>query len=255
MPSARRRVEISGTAAAAWSLLTVTRTNSLPASASSLTCATVASTFAVSVLVMDCTTTGLLPPTLTPPTSTATDFLLSPTAHAPQSFENERILGESTEREGAHQGDRSNVGHPLAPRSSPARRRIDVGPDRAARWNPSRGRGNVSIARPPTMQEASALSDAKITVRDNGPLRIDGGAPLYDPRGEPDRDAARRTALFPLSVWTVEPKAVLRRQPQELRIRRKAGRLEKGVTWPVEAAAALRGHGLHSLHRGAPRRL
>ena len=38
------------------------------------TCATVESTSAVSVLVMDCTTTGALPPTITPPTLTPTDW-------------------------------------------------------------------------------------------------------------------------------------------------------------------------------------
>src|SRR5512138_3411373 len=65
---------ISGTAFAAPSLLTVTRTSSLPAAWSALTCATVPATSAVSVLVMDCTTMGRLPPTLTPPTSTATVF-------------------------------------------------------------------------------------------------------------------------------------------------------------------------------------
>ena len=47
------RATISGTARAASSLLTVTRTRSLPAWCRALTCATVASTSAVSVLVMD----------------------------------------------------------------------------------------------------------------------------------------------------------------------------------------------------------
>ena len=49
---------ISGTAAAAASLLTVTRTSSLPACASRATWIAVASESAVSVLVIDCTTTG-----------------------------------------------------------------------------------------------------------------------------------------------------------------------------------------------------
>src|SRR6266542_3883348 len=66
---------ISGTALAAASLLTVTRTSSLPAAWSALTWATVADTSAVSVLVIDWTTMGRWLPTLTPPTSTSTVFL------------------------------------------------------------------------------------------------------------------------------------------------------------------------------------
>src|SRR5512144_40663 len=65
---------ISGTARAAASVFTVTRTSSLPAAWSALTWATVPATSAVSVLVMDCTTMGRRPPTFTPPTSTATVF-------------------------------------------------------------------------------------------------------------------------------------------------------------------------------------
>lgn len=48
--------------------LTVMRTSSEPASASSITCRTVAATSAVSVLVIDCTTTGASEPTMTCPT-------------------------------------------------------------------------------------------------------------------------------------------------------------------------------------------
>ena len=48
------------------------RTSSEPARASAATCATVASTSAVSVLVIDWTTIGAPPPTTTPPTRTAT---------------------------------------------------------------------------------------------------------------------------------------------------------------------------------------
>src|SRR5690606_13843333 len=59
-----------GTAAAASWVLTVTRTISEPARQSSATCFTVAPTSAVSVLVMDCTTTGAPPPTSTLPTRT-----------------------------------------------------------------------------------------------------------------------------------------------------------------------------------------
>ena len=61
-----------GTAAAASSRSTVMRTSSEPARASAATCRAVASTSAVSVLVIDCTTIGASPPTMTPPTSTAT---------------------------------------------------------------------------------------------------------------------------------------------------------------------------------------
>src|SRR5262245_6368371 len=65
---------MSGTARAAASLLTVTRTSSLPATCRARTWATVAGTSAVSVLVIDCTTMGRSPPTPTPPTSTGTAF-------------------------------------------------------------------------------------------------------------------------------------------------------------------------------------
>src|SRR6185503_109391 len=56
-----------GTASAASSLFTVTRTNSDPARASEATCSTVEATSAVSVFVMDCTTTGASEPTRTLP--------------------------------------------------------------------------------------------------------------------------------------------------------------------------------------------
>src|SRR6266566_9889736 len=75
MTGTRTCLTISGTARAASSLLTVTRTSSLPAAWSALTCATVPGMSAVSVLVMDCTTMGRSLPTLTPPTSTNTVFL------------------------------------------------------------------------------------------------------------------------------------------------------------------------------------
>src|SRR5260370_12120370 len=63
---------ISGTAAAAASLLTVTRTSSLPAACRAGTCVAGAAGSAVSVLVIDWTTIGLLPPTFTPSTLTTT---------------------------------------------------------------------------------------------------------------------------------------------------------------------------------------
>ena len=69
-PASSMRCLISGTAAAASGTLTVTRTISDPASASSMHCAAVARASAVSVIVIDWTTTGAPPPTWTRPTFT-----------------------------------------------------------------------------------------------------------------------------------------------------------------------------------------
>src|SRR3954447_1226724 len=63
---------ISGTAAAACSVFTVTRTSCEPAWASRATWIAVASGSAVSVFVIDWTTIGWADPTSTPPTSTDT---------------------------------------------------------------------------------------------------------------------------------------------------------------------------------------
>src|ERR1700693_2579582 len=60
---------------AAASLLTVTRTASLPARARAATCFMVPGMSAVSVLVMDCTITGALLPTRTPPMAAVKVFL------------------------------------------------------------------------------------------------------------------------------------------------------------------------------------
>src|SRR5579863_3352401 len=65
-----------GTAAAASSRSTVMRTISEPARARAATCLAVPSASAVSVLVIDCTTTGAPPPTVTLPTLTATVWCL-----------------------------------------------------------------------------------------------------------------------------------------------------------------------------------
>src|SRR5918999_5623854 len=65
--SSRTRSTISGTAAAAASLLTVMRTSSEPARASATIWAAVEAASAVSVFVIDCTTTGCDDPTGTPP--------------------------------------------------------------------------------------------------------------------------------------------------------------------------------------------
>src|ERR1700735_1922764 len=75
MLMASSRSRMCGTAAADSSLLTVIRTSSEPARARALTCATVPSISAVSVLVMDCTTIGALRPIVTAPTFTARDVL------------------------------------------------------------------------------------------------------------------------------------------------------------------------------------
>src|SRR4029077_2160209 len=64
-----------GMALAASSLLTVTRTTSLPARARAATCFMVPGMSAVSVLVMDCTITGALLPTRTPPIVAVEVFL------------------------------------------------------------------------------------------------------------------------------------------------------------------------------------
>src|SRR6187397_3618298 len=71
-PRPRTLRTISGTAAAASSVLTVTRTSCEPACARRATWIAVASASAVSVLVIDWTTTGCAAPTSTPPTSTLT---------------------------------------------------------------------------------------------------------------------------------------------------------------------------------------
>ena len=71
-PASSMRCLISGTAAAASGTLTVTRTISDPASASSMHCCAVAAASAVSVIVIDCTTMGAPPPTWTRPTFTPT---------------------------------------------------------------------------------------------------------------------------------------------------------------------------------------
>src|SRR5882762_7216701 len=63
---------IAGTARAASSVFTVTRTSSLPAACNARTWAAVAAASAVSVLVIDWTTIGWALPTGTPPTLTVT---------------------------------------------------------------------------------------------------------------------------------------------------------------------------------------
>src|SRR5438105_12378916 len=74
-PCMRRRSWIFGSASAEASLFTVTRTSSEPARASAAICVTEDCTSAVSVFVIDWTTTGASEPTRTPPTFTVTDCL------------------------------------------------------------------------------------------------------------------------------------------------------------------------------------
>src|SRR3954462_6690849 len=74
-PSLTRPSTTCGTAFAAASLFTVTRTSSDPARASAAHCLMVPAMSAVSVLVIDCTTIGALLPTSTPPTLTVGVFL------------------------------------------------------------------------------------------------------------------------------------------------------------------------------------
>src|SRR5580704_9621592 len=83
MPSLANPSTMAGSAAAAASLLTVTLTSSDPAEARAATCWMVLFTSAVSVLVMDCTTTGADEPTRTLPILTVTDFLRSSSAINP----------------------------------------------------------------------------------------------------------------------------------------------------------------------------
>src|SRR5215471_19269268 len=70
MPSFRKPSRMWGTASAASSRSTVMRTISEPARDSAATCSTVLATSAVSVLVIDCTTIGVPPPTATLPIMT-----------------------------------------------------------------------------------------------------------------------------------------------------------------------------------------
>src|SRR6185369_7080331 len=80
-PASATRSRISGTAAAASSLLTVTRTSCDPARASATTCSAVDTAFAVSVLVIDCTTMGAADPTGTAPTMVVIVLRRSPNAN------------------------------------------------------------------------------------------------------------------------------------------------------------------------------
>ena len=150
--AARSRSRTCGTAAAASSVLTVTRTSSEPASASSRTWRAVASTSAVSVFVIDCTTTGAPPPTVTAPMRTATvrrfgharDYTLCPGAFTAQ---NPPVAMRSCRRVRAR----------AAPKAQPARKRSGTRTAgtgdlwRAAREGPPKGSG-TGLSRYPISQ-------------------------------------------------------------------------------------------------------
>jgi len=70
IPCIASRSTIRGTAAAASGVLTVMRTSSEPARHNCAICCAVAAISLVSVLVIDCTTTGASPPTVTAPICT-----------------------------------------------------------------------------------------------------------------------------------------------------------------------------------------
>src|SRR4051812_45016809 len=93
-----RRSRMRATCAAASGVFTVMRTSSEPARASSATWSTVDFRSAVSVLVIDCTTTGAPPPIKTdeppPPTRTWRDTRLVMEAEAGPSRQREACYGE-----------------------------------------------------------------------------------------------------------------------------------------------------------------
>src|SRR5688572_9603987 len=104
------RALISGTAAAASGRLTVTRTSSEPASASSIHCRAVDAASAVSVIVIDWTTTGAPPPTWTCPTRTPTVLCSLAAAGTFQEYQPFMLLGS---RFGVHPTPRTEKCEPL----------------------------------------------------------------------------------------------------------------------------------------------
>ena len=164
-----------GTAAADSSVLTVTRTSSDPASASSRTCRAVASTSAVSVLVIDCTTTGAPPPTVTAPMRTATVGALGMRATIPcdsarfplESARSQEVLPESPRTRGA---EGATARKRSGTRTAVNRRTLESGPD-----GPPKGRGGRRISQvagqrggparePPTCGRRTALYDMHLAA-------------------------------------------------------------------------------------------
>src|SRR3990170_6360776 len=122
---------ISGTAAAAASVLTVTRTSWLPAWARRATWIAVASGSAVSVFVIDWTTTGWALPTSTPPTSTDTvdrrrgrsvsePGISAPRGRPSAAAETARdVEGGDPDEEREEHREADEVGQPLRPAREP----------------------------------------------------------------------------------------------------------------------------------------
>src|SRR3954447_18413190 len=117
---------ISGTAAAASSVLTVIRTSWLPAWARRATWIAVASGSAVSVFVIDWTTTGWALPTGTPPTSPVTvlrrvgrsrsaDCALVMATASASATESGDVERRDPDEEREQQGEADHVGQPLDP--------------------------------------------------------------------------------------------------------------------------------------------
>src|SRR3989304_4725775 len=135
-PASATRAAISGRAAAASSVLTVTRTSSEPAPASAMTCAAVDAASAVSVLVMDWTTIGCAEPTGTPPTLTETV--------------RRRSWSDTT------QPPSGAVNYPRRPRSGANHGRRDAGRARGLPRRAGAGRAAATAPQPP----AAALGQA-----------------------------------------------------------------------------------------------
>src|SRR6266536_2345050 len=157
---------ISGTAFAAASLLTVTRTSSLPAAWSALTCATVPAMSAVSVLVMDWTMMGRSLPTLTPPTSTSTVFLRFEKLISAPLYHGDRGLPE---RRGIVDNRRPETIHPIEEIAN-ARRPDPAGSEAAHRQD----------ARPLRVDHRGPGHDRQVRGGD--------GRPPVDPRGRRARE-------------------------------------------------------------------
>ena len=150
-----------GTAAADSGLLTVTRTSSEPARHSSATCLTVPATSAVSVLVIDCTTTGWPPPTTTLPDAhreggaTRLRYRL---AHCPaplSAFGHQVVAQRPQQRVVAGVEQHVHAGQDLLDRQAPRRCRSTASRTTSIRVAPAveavRARGNAARRRHPAI--------------------------------------------------------------------------------------------------------
>src|SRR5436190_7543978 len=129
-PSSSRSFRIiSGTAAAASSVLTVTRTSWDAAWASRATWIAVASASAVSVFVIDWTTTGWAEPTRTPPTSTETvgrrrgrresGVAIEGPELAPTGQDPDEVEAAHPDQEGEQEREPDHVGEALGAKADP----------------------------------------------------------------------------------------------------------------------------------------